>query len=239
MPQKPILQRCLPYDTTARPLPGVTPLAMGDWLWADDAFGAQMAERARLLRAAPGDVLARVDGTAEAEAELRDLVLDHAPFLARTSEGVRRPDGVTVALGDDPLQDLGHLVQEDFVLLRKEGAEHILAAALLCFPANWTLAEKLGRPLVRIHRPVESYDGSVAKRVQRLFDGVKPGRPLWRFNHLRYADAALHQPEREGAGSHTDPNGGYIRSERQSILRLPRTGYVVFSIHTTVVRHRG
>jgi hypothetical protein len=28
----------------------------------------------------------------------------------------------------------------------------------------------------------------------------------------------------------------YLRSERQCILRLPETGAVVFSIHTTVIR---
>ncbi|MGR3492405.1 MAG: heme-dependent oxidative N-demethylase family protein [Shimia sp.] len=231
----PILQSSIPYDVGPRALPGVQPLAMGEWLWADDAYAPQMAERARLLRDHRPSVLARIDGTAAAEAELRDLVLAHAPFLTRRAPFVRRPDGLSVTLTGDPLWDLGHLVQEDFVLLRKEGEEHVLAAALLCFPANWTLAQKLGKPLVRIHRPVGSYGTDVAKRVQRLFDGVKPGRPLWRSNHLRYANPALHQPELEGAGSHTDPNGGYIRSERQSILRLPGSGYVVFSIHTTVV----
>jgi hypothetical protein len=37
-----------------------------------------------------------------------------------------------------------------------------LTAAILCFPASWTLAEKLGRPLGAIHGPVAGYDPGMA-----------------------------------------------------------------------------
>ena len=117
-----------------------------------------------------------------------------APAYAVGPE-VRRPDGVTVAIDRaDPLGTLGHLVQEDLCLMEKRNEAHVLTAAVLCFPASWRLAEKIGRPLEAIHAPVPEYDPKLARRVQRLFDGVQPGRPLWRVNALRYADPALHQP---------------------------------------------
>ena len=176
-----------------------------------------------------------------------DELLEHVlAWLAQHGAGyriagnrVRRPDGVSVALSrDDPLASLGRLVQEDFCLLERQGEEHVLTAAVLCFPAGWRVSEKIGRPLTRIHAPVAEYDAQIARRVQRLFDGVQVGRPLWRFNVLRYADAGLFQPERRDAGPGAGQTRQYpwIRSERQCVLRLPRTRACVFSIHSYVLR---
>ncbi|GAW36183.1 hypothetical protein RA2_03253 [Roseovarius sp. A-2] len=235
-----ILQQRLPYDVEAkRPLPGIAPLDMAEWLLVDEAFSAQMAERARLLSERRDDVLAVTDGAAPAMAELLQYVLD---WLAENGAGyvisakeVRRPDGVSVAIDrDDPMGTLGHLVQEDLCLLERRGAEHVLTAAVLCFPASWRLAEKIGRPLTAIHVPVPSYDDGIARRVQRLFDGVQPGRPLWRFNALYYAEATLHQP-RQRVQPEEAMKLPFLRSERQCVLRMPETRACVFSIHSYVI----
>ncbi len=232
-----ILQTQLPYDVAqARPLPGIQPFAMQDWLQRDDAFAGQMAERDRLLAEARADVLALDDSAQDAAEELLDLVMEHAyPDAGNRAE---RPDGVAVPIDRaDPLGTLGRLVQEDFCILQKQGAEHVLTGAVLCFPAKWLLREKFMRPLIGIHEPVDSYDAGIAARVQRLFDGVQPGRPLWRFNALHYDDPTLHQPQSAGDLRERPAPGDarYLRSERQCILRLPRTRAVVFSIHTYVV----
>ncbi|MFW8592880.1 heme-dependent oxidative N-demethylase family protein [Cribrihabitans neustonicus] len=237
----PILQKRLPYDPLqVRKLPGIQPLAPEIWLVPDDAFAGQMAERERLLAGARGDVL-RLDADAMAAAqELLEMAAE-AVDPGSTAEGrVTRADGVEVTLDrEDPLGSLGRITQQDFCILQKpEGAaEHVLTGAVLCFPASWTLAEKFMRPLTAIHIPVESYDAGLAARVQRLFDGVQPGRPLWRFNALWYHDPTLHQPRSEHAPRAQPPEGQaqYLRSEKQAIHRLPRTRAVVFSIHTSVV----
>jgi len=105
---------------------------------------------------------------------------------------------------------------------------------VLCFPASWTLSEKFMQPLIGIHDTVDDYDEGIARRVQRLFDGVQVGRPLWRFNALWYADASLHQPHSvdDRRKQVDDATAPYFRSERQCIIRLPKTRAVVFSIHT-------
>ena len=111
-------------------------------------------------------------------------------------------------------------------------AEHRLTAAVLCFPSNWTLSQKLGMPLVRIHLPVEVYDETVAKRVQRLLDAVRPEAPLMRANLIPYAHATLHSPRPEFARHSPGPGEvRFVRVERQTLLRLPVTRAVVFSIH--------
>jgi len=104
----------------------------------------------------------------------------------------------------------------------------------LCFPASWTLAEKLGRAMVRIHAPVPEYDENIARRVQRVLEGVQVGRPMWRMNHNLYASAELFHPRAEAA-PRVDAVPQYVRAERQCLLRLPKTGAVLFTIHTYVM----
>lgn len=232
-----ILQTSIPYDPfAARPLPGIAPLALDDWLLTDEANAGQMALRDDLI-ATRRDAVIALDRAAEPAAqELLDTVLSLR--FPGTKDRVTRPDGATVSIDRaDPMGTLGRLVQEDLCLLQKHGDEHVLTAAALCFPASWSLSEKFLRPLIAIHVPVDSYDANIAARVQRLFDGIQPGRPLWRSNALWYDDPALHQPRRTGERrSRVDPETApWLRSERQCLLRLPQTRAVVFSIHTYIL----
>ena len=238
-----ICQNVLPVrpwdDPRLMRLPGLLPIEPGQWLQVDDAYGAQMARRQDLLAHKREAVLARGTASAPALGELYDTVLatlDQHPAFSRSQGRIRCPDGREVT--PDPARvfdTLGALLQEDFCLLEKPtGAdEHILTGALLCFPASWTLAEKLGKPLTAIHGPVDSYSPDMARRVQRLFDGVQPERPIWRANCLLYGDPELHQPRRENARRRpVDGARKWVRIERQSIVKLKQTGAVVFSIHS-------
>ncbi len=235
-----ILQTELPYDPlTPRPLPGISAMSIEDWLHHDEVFAGQMARRDQLLSDTYDDVVA-MDGQAkEAAQELLDLVLSCA--YPECGSYVVRADGVRVEVDyDNPLLTLGRLVQEDFCILQKQGDEHVLTGAVLCFPASWTLSEKFMRPLIGIHDGVESYDSGIARRVQRLFDGVQVSKPMWRFNALWYRDAELHQP-RSFLKRRVAPEqmaADYLRSERQCILRLPQSSAVIFSIHTYVLARR-
>jgi dimethylamine monooxygenase subunit A len=244
MQAQPILQPEIPEAqriAAAQRLPSMQPVAPGALLTVDSAYSAQLAEKERLIKADRGRVIADLPGAEAALDELLAAVLAALaarPDFAVEGDRVRRPDGITVEVGRaDPLLTLSRLVQEDLCLLQKQGGEHVLTAALLCFPAAWTLAEKIGRPLTGIHIPVAPYTEDIARRVQRLFDGVQPGRPVWRANLLRYDDFALFQPYTEAQKRKVGtPDSPYERSERQTVFRLPETGAVVFAIHTTVIR---
>lgn len=223
-------------------LPGIVPIAPPEWLLQDEVFAAQMTLRDRLIRDRPEAVHAELPGAGPAAQELLAVVLTHldgVPGYARTRAGMIRPDGIEVPLDAPPLITAGRLVQEDLCLLEKpaEAVEHVLTGAILCFPSNWTLAQKIGMPLMRIHLPVAPYDETMGRRVQRLFDAVRPGAPLMRANLIPYAHPALHSPRPE-FGRHRPAAGEvrFLRVERQVMLRLPETGAVVFSIHTHLVR---
>jgi hypothetical protein len=222
-------------------LPGTTPIDLADWLQRDDAFAAQMAYRDRLIAEREAEVHALMPGAEAAASELLATVLAHlddAPGYLRAPGAVTRPDGVRVELDGPPLRVAGGLAQEDFCLLEKpEGAaEHVLTGAILCFPSNWTLAQKLGRTLGRIHMPIESYDETVARRVQRMFDLIRPEAPVMRANLIVYSEGDLFNPRAEFERHRPAPGTGrFVRVERQTILRLPATRAMVFSIHTYMV----
>lgn len=235
-----ILHSQIPRDMlNTRALPGIQPLENDAWLRVDEAYAAQLAYRRQLIATRRQDVYWQDPEAQDAAREMLAEVIQRLPALGFEISGAtcRCPDGGVVALeGDAPLVVLGQLVQEDICLLLKRGDEHVLMGAILCFPASWRLSEKAGRPLIGIHDTVEEYDDGVARRVQRLFDGVKVGRPLWRYNRLNYDDPELHQPRSALAprDAPVETQARYQRAERQSILRLPETGAVAFTIHTYV-----
>lgn len=237
-----ILQNTLPTEMMGETgLPGMAPALGHDWLRVDDAYAGQMQRRLALLQDQCEDVLWMAPAALEAAQEVLVQALSLLPALGFEvgQDAVLCPDSRRVVIDHGaPLLTLGQLVQEDICLLQRQGDEHVLVGAVLCFPASWRLAEKAGRPLVGIHAPVAEYDDNLARRVQRLFDGVRVGRPLWRFNRLWYDDPELHQPSSATAPRRIHPEqqaAPYIRSERQCVVRMPVSDVVVFSIHTYVV----
>jgi dimethylamine monooxygenase subunit A len=243
MQDQPILQDRLPHlpwtDPRTRRLPGILPVEGRDWLRVDEAYAPQMALRDRLIADQPEVVHALVPEARPAADELYAAILDwlrEAPGFLLSADTVTRPDGITVTLdAANPLLTLGRLVQEDLCLMEARGEEYVLTGGILCFPASWSLMQKLGRPMTSIHDPVPVYDADIARRVARLFDAIRPEQALWRMNYLTYDDFVLHQPRREGEKRPQPTDHVFIRCERQCLLRLPATRAVVFTIHTYVV----
>jgi len=175
-------------------------------------------------------------------------MLDHLP--ARFPERYRREPGAIANLAtgerfvlDDfancPLELAGRLVQEDLCLMGKAADGYRLIAAVLCFPAHWRLADKLGRPLGAIHGPVPGFAARLAAPVDRFFATIRVDRPVWRANWSIVDTPELFlPPEHRGAArSISAERAGeqlWLRVERQTLSRLRDSGDVVFTIHTHV-----
>lgn len=230
---------------TARP-PGLAPLDPAALVSLDADFAAQMARRDRLIGERPDRVIAR---TPEGDAPARELLAHVAeaallrPGFAREGTLWRRPDGGRVAIDPArPLASLGRMVAEDWALLMPdaEAGEPRLVAAVVCFPSRWDLSEKIGRPLTAIHGPVPGYAGGLAPRVNRVFETLRPGRPLWRANWLIHATDEPHLPlgetdkMLERAEAEVADGPLYLRTERQTLTRLPETGAAAFGIKTSI-----
>lgn len=227
----------------ARP-PGLMPLEPANWFVIHADFAGQMACRERLIAGRRDTVLALRSEGRDAAAELLEAVAEAVaslPGYGRSGDRISRPDGAEMMLDRaDPLASAGRLVADDLCLLLPdpEADEYRLAGAVLCFPSRWLLADKIGRPLTVIHDPVPDYDAMLARRVNRVFTALRPERPLYRINWIVTDTAELFLPTRQAEHRPAEVEMAdrkfYLRTERQTLSRLPRTGAVVFGIKTSV-----
>jgi hypothetical protein len=234
-------------------LPGVHPLARDNWLLRDEAFKAQMAYKDWLIEHRRGVVLQSRPQADQAAQELLELIADNYG-AARNGTSLMRSDGVQIDLtSDHPLAICGRLTQEDWCLMQagpltdafakqnplSPTPGYKLTGGVLCFPSSWRLSDKIGRSLVSIHAPVAEFNKNISKSVERMLVAIRAEQPLWRANFLIYSDPDLHQPRGEGIPKPLDPAAPrYVRVERQSFRRLPRTGAVAFGIHSSVIEAR-
>lgn len=227
---------------------GLMAMKPADWIEIDGNYAAEIALRGRLLAERRDDVLAM---RPEAAAASREVLEQLAGFLPeRFPDHFRRSgqDLLNRVTGDrwqvegelaDPLGIAGRLVQEDLCILQDGEGELRLTAGVLCFPNRWRLADKLGLPMLGIHAPVPAYADRLGRPVDRFLGLMTPDRPVWRLNWSLTDDPTLFQPVGHGRRD-TDPsitaeNAGariFLRVERQTLRRLPRTGAVLFTIRT-------
>lgn len=227
-------------DPLAARLPGLQPVAPGEWLQRDDAYNGQMNYRDALLGSRAADVVSAPEEPDEAEHKLLEAVLevvDADPGYRRAAGAIIRPDGLPVFLGvHRPLVTAARLVQEDLLLLQPGADGYELTSGVLCFPASWTLSQKVGRGMMRIHEPVDRYDENMGKRVDRVFSMLQPDQAVWRANLLCYNDPNLFQQRSEGEQRPFDRDKPvWVRVERQTLRRLGVSPAVVFTIHTWLV----
>src|SRR4051812_27247854 len=239
----------LPFaDGPYRMTMGLVALKPADWIEIDSRYAAEIALRKSLLEERRDEVLGALPGSEAACREVLDQLAGFLPerfpdwFERAGTELVNRLSGDRWTLeGDvpDPLDVAGQLVQEDLCILQEVEGELRLTAGVLCFPNRWRLSDKLGRPMMAIHAPVPSYAERLGKPVDRFIGMLVPERPVWRLNRSLTSDPALFQPVGHGrqdadSGITKENASGriFLRVERQTLRRLPRTGAVLFTIRT-------
>ncbi|AKD55416.1 heme-dependent oxidative N-demethylase family protein [Spirosoma radiotolerans] len=142
-----------------------------------------------------------------------------------------------------PLDWVGRQVQEDLTVLA--GNEATLVAGQLCFANDWCLDEKIGLPFWQIHAPIVSIVEPMLVAANKFMERLPVGRPVWRANWSvkltnqldmtsRHAPAlkALFANRLPELTPETIGEQVYIRIERQTLTRLPRSGAILFGIHT-------
>lgn len=251
LPPPPGVPQFRPYEPGPfRMAMALTAVAEQDWLEIADDYAGQMAERARLLAVQPDLVLACLPQAEAAAHELlavltEHLCTHHAAWFSRTGAVLHNHLlGETIDLSAHaPLATAGLLVQEDFCLMQPHDDGHRLTGAVLCFPTRWSLAAKIGKPLLEVHEGVPFYADRLASPVERFFASLKPGRLAQRLNWSVIDDPALYQRTgkgRDGIDAGITPDNAlralYLRVERQTFRRLPQSGAVVFGIRIHVTR---
>lgn len=215
---------------------GLRALEPSRWLEVDAHHASDLAQKADLLERCPEQVLAVVDDPDERVAAASQEMLDRlvAHLEAHHGELDR-----TVVAGRHPVDSAGRLTQEDWCVHLPDGeGRWRLVAASVCFPTRWDLTTKIGRTIREIHAPVPLYDQQLADPMDAYFARMRPEQAAWRLNWNVTDDPLMHQPRHVTVSSPPAPHevGGrvWLRVERQTLLKLPDTGAIVFGIRVHV-----
>lgn len=179
--------------------------------------------------------------------------LDPQPDLAARARGFAEyPEGIQLtpeveAPGAELAQMLGiegglpecaAARHEDMCLLTLAPGDdqYRLIGAAVAWPSDWTPAEKLSLPLRALHAPIHGYEEQLASGVDNFMASLKPGAIYGRCNWFIAGTDAMRwvpDPPSQAFAHVTAQNAGetlFVRSERQTLRRLPQTGAILFTI---------
>ncbi|KAL3952161.1 hypothetical protein ACCO45_013878 [Purpureocillium lilacinum] len=198
----------------------------------DKGYLDRIKHRQHLLSNFPDTVLGYVPGGEAPVRELyRYLLTEYLPArfpsLFRLSENV----------GGGAL--LGEIVEEELFLLLPTPEGHRLVAYVCCFPSSFDPAEKLGKLLKDIHATVPGYD-KIGPSMERYFAKLAVGRPVKRANWSVQTHPELFacqanprvKEHEESPDQEVKMDDTFLRSELQTLSRLPETQAILFSFKT-------
>ena len=214
---------------------GLEPIEEAEWLEIDNLFDSEIELKKKLYESHYKEVHQELDLSFKSQQELLEVLKAHLKQYYPSHK-------ITATETSSPLKKASMMVQEDLVLMIPAEEKYFLGAASLCAPSNWSLKEKFNDSLVDLHKYVPSYQKKIGNRVNNIFNKLPNDRIFQRFNWSIYEDASLFQPVKnkslvERSKTITDKNAGdrlFIRVERQTIRRLPKTQAIAFTIRVHV-----
>ena len=201
---------------------GIWPLDLANWLPRDAETELTLDLKKKLLASRRDEVVGLQPGG--------DDVAQEAAMLVSQWAGVELS-----STGINALVEASLLVADDLVVLQpiksQDGVEQmLLTAAVLCAPSRWMLSEKMGKNMLEIHAPVAKYAEHVGAAVDTYFQRIAVDKPVWRSNWIIQDHPALFQPQIPSGPLVKNPYELWIRMERQTLRRLPKTGGILFTI---------
>ena len=201
---------------------GTFPVEISNWLLRDAEFDLTVQLKKKLLATRRNEVVGLQPGGDEVAQEAAQLVSAWAGVELASS-------------GIDALVEASLLVADDLAVLQPvkshDGSEQLLLnAAVVCCPSRWMLSEKMGHNMLAIHEPVAKYADHVGAAVDTYFQRLTVEKPVWRSNWIIQDHPALFQPQIPLGPLVKTPDELWIRMERQTLRRLPKTGGILFTI---------
>jgi len=216
---------------------GLAPLAPADWIQCDADFSVFQQHKVDTQNRFADKVSAVSSSSATtvfAEFLLANLQKYHAGIYRFTEDTlIHKPSGLNWSLHDRSLPMVCRWIQEDICILEPDDGIYKLTAASVCSPSNWRLEDKIGHSIDSIHTPVPGYHTALSTRVNRLLTKLPSSKPLCRYNwSIQYGNELLWRDDLSTGTveDSIDVKSLYWRIERQSLLRIPQTGLIIFSI---------
>lgn len=237
---------------------GLAPFQIGDWIEVGPDYVAFMAEKRARLAAADTRLFYRtLPDSMPAQIELQEVLIEHllehhaAAFQRLDGGGIlTRLDGLTHAPsvpGLEPLAFLSRLVEEDLILVEERDGRDVITAASNAYTSSGRIVSSVGRHMDFAHHLVPGLNQTLGPRIDRILANIRQGIPVERFNwmitpiaarlfpehsHTAMAAASAEVAKRLAGDPGLSPELLWLRVERQTLVRLPRTGARAFSIFT-------
>ena len=156
---------------------GLGVVEFSEWIQYEKDFADRINEKQYLINKKGKQVLDAMPGSLAVQQELLDLVLRNIKqhhtdrFVISDDEVVCKNNNKCYAIVDyenNPLELVSYLVADDYCLLEEDGEDYKLVAASICAPTWWTLAEKMGKPLVGIHASIAGLEEKIGRMIRHF-----------------------------------------------------------------------
>ncbi|KAF3931281.1 hypothetical protein ABW19_dt0203270 [Dactylella cylindrospora] len=246
-----------PYKPIYHMSMGLEKLSPDDLFLLDSSYPSRIALRKELISKYASTTLGASAEIAVAVRELYSYILSHhlptrfpgyftanqeystfTNCITNSTHSLEPPESSVAALGV-----LATTVEEDILVLKRDPKEDIyrLHAFVACFPSGFDSSKKMGLALRDIHAPVPLYREKLALSMDRFFSKLEVGRWVKRLNWTITTHNKLFVP----SGNHVyvdeeipeelpavDLDKTYLRVERQTLLRLPKSKAMIFFVKT-------
>jgi len=217
-------------------LMGLSPMEPLAWIETDDDIERYHRHKLQQRRQNDTKVYRTLPSSLPAQRELAQLLqsylLSQQPDNYQLENGRLRclPGNFSVDTeAPEPLWHCSLLVADDLVIMERDEDQYTLTAASLCSASHWYLEEKFGHTLRDIHDPIPGFHPRLSDKIDRFFMHLRPSHPVVRFNWAVQAGNNLQQlPHQEPRVQRNTPL--FYRCERQSLIRLPDSHAVAFTI---------
>ncbi len=220
---------------------GLKPLAGKNFLQIDGDFFPYRDKKLDLYSRIHDEVCMAEAATHDAQREVEDLVVNSLKsgypqlYDFTGTRATCKQTGLEIRFNQQmPLSSAALLIPDDLILMKRDESGWRLVAGSLAFPAYWSLAEKLSKPLEAVHGPVPLPE-QMSLRINRIFDGIQVDNPVWRTNWSLDQGPELRQSRRENDRPKTGKkisSNVHFRTEFQTLHKLPKTNNILFSIRT-------
>lgn len=158
------------------------------WIELENTYRERLHQRKELRRKYGHRVMDSLPGSEMACRELVEMVVQ---FLCARYPHYFSCDGTTLhneILGatqnittSRPLDVLFHHVPEDFAIMIRDSqsGEYFFRAGIICASIGWTLGDKLGLGLDRIHEPVPDYQERMGFSMKRYVGLSCTSNVIW------------------------------------------------------------
>ncbi len=226
---------------------GLKPIEFSEWLQFESDLTSRVVQKKQLIEFEAGRVLNALPDSIAAQKEFLEILLSHlrkyhSTMYEISQESVLHKANDSRYLYSDfqscPLELASYLVADDFCLLEPDSNDYKLVAASVCAPTWWDLPDKMGKPLSSIHAPIKNLEEKIGRMIRFFMSNLKVEDCFQRSNWFLFARPDLcifpnsfdFNIDMSNVNLENIETKLFLRSERQTFRRLPKTKHIAFGI---------